>query len=100
MFIENWERQEALKRLRRNEAAKLERQRGLNAPLPVIPSLPPEPGVYEEEIHPPGEHWYKIVMPSGSVSIVHFADELWDESVFRNLERRFEAKARKRIKII
>ncbi len=53
----------------------------------------PEAGVYEEEIHPPGEHWYKIVMPSGNVGIVHFPDELCDEEVVRTLWKRFFKKS-------
>lgn len=100
MFLDMYEREQRLRRLRRTEVDRLDEQRRLNAPLPTIPDLPPSPGVYEEEIHPPGEHWYKIVMPSGSVSIVHFVDELWDETVFPNLQRRFEAKARRRFKVI
>lgn len=99
MFIQGWEEREARRKRARNEAARLTDER-LRERVITVPDLPPEPGVYEEEIHPPGEHWYKIVMPSGSVSIVHFADELWDESVFPNLQRRFEAKARKRFKVI
>lgn len=100
MFISMWEREEALKKLRRNEDLRLREARLLNRPTIEIPPLPPEPGVYEEEIHPPGEHWYKIVMPSGRVGIVHFPDELWDEQLFPNLQRRFEAKTRKRMQII
>lgn len=100
MFIEGWEREERLRRIRRNEPARLERERRLNAPLPVIPALPPEPGVYEEEVHPPGEHWYKIVMPNGKVGTVHFPDELWDDALLLNLVRRFEAKTRRRLKVI
>ena len=36
-------------------------------------------GVYVEEIAPPGEHWYKVVLSSGKVGIVHLPDELVDD---------------------
>jgi hypothetical protein len=65
-----------------------------------IPSLPPAPGVYEEDIHPPGEHWYTILMPSGNIGTVRLPDELWDEAVVSNLWKRYEAKARNRLKIV
>lgn len=100
MFIQNWEKDEARKKLERAGIARLAESRRLNALLPMIPALPPEPGVYEEEIHPPGEHWYKIVMPSGAVGVVHFPDELWDEALFPNLQRRFEAKTKRRLQVI
>jgi hypothetical protein len=65
-----------------------------------IPDKAPGPGVYEEEIHPPGEQWYKIVMPSGAVGIVHVPDEFWDEDVLLDLQIRFERKTRRRLAII
>lgn len=89
-----------LRKLRRDEGAKLERGRRLSAPLPVIPALPPEPGVYEDEIHPPGERWFKIVMPSGNVGIVHFPEELCDEALVGNLWKRYWSKSRRKLKII
>lgn len=99
MFIEICDKQEWLKHLRRHEAAKLERER-LRNQVVKMPPLPPEPGVYEDEIHPPGEHWYKILMPSGNVGTVRLPDELWDESLMPNLVRRFEAKTRRHLKVI
>jgi hypothetical protein len=55
----------------------------------------PERGVYVEEIAPPGEYWYKVVLSSGKVGIVHFPDELIDpddptgtsEQLWRMLDR-------------
>lgn len=59
-----------------------------------------EPGVYEEEIHPPGEHWVVILLPSGKVGTVKFPDELWDDDVIPNLWRRFDAKTKRRLRVI
>ena len=59
-----------------------------------------KPGVYEEEIHPPGEHWYKIVMPSGKIGTLHLPDELWDEDVVESLWKRFEKKSQKGLSIV
>lgn len=98
-FIEICEEQERLRLLRHNEAEKLAYERMLDRKVSV-PALPPSPGVYEDEIAPSGEHWYKVVMPSGKIGTVHFPDDLWDESVLPNLWRRFEAKTRKRLKIV
>jgi hypothetical protein len=60
----------------------------------------PGPGVYEDEIHPPGEHWYKILMPSGRIGTVHLPDELWDKDVVDELWRRFDKKAQKGLSIV
>lgn len=49
-------------------------------------------GVFEDRIHPPGERWVTIVMPSGSVGQVHFPDELWDDDVLPNLRKRYAAR--------
>lgn len=38
-------------------------------------------GVYVEEIAPTGEHWYKFILSSGKIGIVHLPDELVDSSV-------------------
>jgi hypothetical protein len=53
----------------------------------------PKPGVYEDEIHPPGEHWYKILTPSGAVGTMHLPDELWDRDVVGSLRKLFDRKA-------
>lgn len=99
MFIDLCERMEQLRLLRHSEAEKLAYERFLDRKV-TLPPLPPEPGVYEDEIHPPGEHWYKILMPSGKVGTVRVPDELWDESLLPNLVRRFEAKTRRHLKVI
>lgn len=75
------------------------------APPPARATISPEPGayepgVYEEDIHPPGEHWVAILMPSGKVGTVKFPDELWDDDVIPNLWRRFDAKTKKRLRVI
>lgn len=49
-------------------------------------------GVYEEEVAPPGEHWYKIVLSSGKVGLVHFPDELVDAGLIDSLRHRLDAK--------
>lgn len=54
--------------------------------------MAPVRGVYEEEVAPPGEHWYKIVLSSGKVGIVHLPDELVDEDLAENLWKRLDAK--------
>lgn len=59
-----------------------------------------EPGVYEDDIHPPGEHWVTILLPSGEIGTVHFPDALWDENVIPHLWKRFHAKTKRRLKII
>jgi len=38
-------------------------------------------GVYVEEITPPGELWYKVVLANGKIGIVHLPDEFVDASV-------------------
>jgi hypothetical protein len=58
------------------------------------------PGVYREEIHPPGEHWIKILMPDGKVGTVRFPDELWDERVIPDLWELFDAKVPAKLKIV
>lgn len=78
------------------DARRLEEERWLNRDV----KLPPDPGVYQEDIAPPGEQWFKIVMPSGRVGIVHFPDELCDMALLPNLWRRFHAKTRRALKII
>lgn len=97
-----FDREEALKKLRRDEAAKLEKERRLVRPIkiPEPPRVKYEPGVYEEDIHPPGEHWVVILMPDGKVGTVKFPDELWDDDVIPNLWRRFDAKVKRRLKVI
>lgn len=75
------------------EARRLERL------LKAMPSKY-EPGVYEEEIHAPGEHWVTILLPSGAVGTVRFPDELWDDSVIPNLWKRFDAKTKRRLRAI
>jgi hypothetical protein len=72
----------------------LERRRVAQQPKPY------DPGVYEEEIHPPGEHWVTILMPDGQVGTVRFPDALWDDHVIPHLWKRFHAKTRVKIKII
>jgi hypothetical protein len=42
-------------------------------------------GVYEEEIAPTCEQWYKIVTSTGNVGSVHLPDELCDEGTADNL---------------
>jgi DNA-binding Xre family transcriptional regulator len=62
-----------------------------NTKLP--PPLPVQSrGVYTEEIAPPGETWYKIVLSSGKVGIVHFPNELVDSGLLENLWRRLDAR--------
>lgn len=52
----------------------------------------PKRGVYEEEITPPGERWFKIVLSSGKVGLVHFPDELVDAQFIDSLRIRLDAK--------
>lgn len=66
----------------------------------VLPPAKYEPGVYEEEIHPPGEHWVVILLPSGKVGTVKFPDELWDENVIPHLWKRFDAKTKPKLRAI
>ncbi len=47
--------------------------------MPKSPSN--DRGVYVEELAPPEEHWYKIVLSNGKVGIVHVPDELVDSTV-------------------
>lgn len=49
-------------------------------------------GVYVEEICPDGECWYKLVLSSGKVGVVHLPAELCDETLEENLWRRLDAK--------
>jgi hypothetical protein len=53
-----------------------------------------EPGIYESQIHAPGEHWYTILMPSGAAGIVHVPDEFWDEDFCARLWKQFFRRAR------
>jgi hypothetical protein len=69
-------------------------------PAVVLPPPKYDPGVYEEDIHPPGEHWVVILMPSGRVGTVKFPDELWDDAVIPNLWKRFDAKTKRRLRAI
>lgn len=100
MFIQQWEEREARRRRARLEADRVRVQRMIDRPTPTLPPLPTAPGVYREEIAPPGEQWFKIVMPSGTVGIVHFPDELCDSGLQANLWKRFWAKSKRRLKII
>ncbi|MDB4871982.1 MAG: hypothetical protein JWL97_2986 [Gemmatimonadales bacterium] len=63
-------------------------------PSPPVSAAPStaERGVYVEEIAPPGETWYKVVLSTGKVGIVHFPDELVDPGLYENLCRRLERK--------
>jgi len=54
--------------------------------------MKPLRGVYEEEIAPPGEHWYKVVLSSGKVGLVHFPDELCDEATEERLWAQLDEK--------
>lgn len=94
--MEMWEREDQERHLRI--------ERALDKPFVSTRIKPPspkyEPGVYEEEIHPPGEHWVAILMPDGKVGTVKFPDELWDDDVIPNLWRRFDAKTKKRLRAI
>lgn len=56
-------------------------------------------GVYEEEIASPGEHWYKVVLSSGKVGLVHFPDELVDAGLIDILRVRLDAKDPVRAKL-
>lgn len=98
-FIEMFEEQERLKLLRHNEAEKLAYERMLDRKV-TLPPPPPDPGVYEDDIHPPGEHWVTILLPSGKVGSVHFPEELWDENVIPHLWKRYHAKTRAKLKIV
>lgn len=51
----------------------------------------PVRGVYEEEIAPPGERWFKVVTSSGKVGTVHLPAELVDPAFAENLKRRLDA---------
>ena len=69
------------------------------AQQPRQATISPSAGVYEEEIHPEGEHWVKILMPSGRVGVVKLPDELWDDEVIPSLWRRYYQKTRPRLEI-
>lgn len=100
--IEEREEQRIRRRIKLHTGAQAHRmaeQRRLERRI-VLPPPRYEPGVYEEEIHPPGEHWVAILMPSGKVGTVKFPDELWDDSVIPNLWKRFDAKTKRHLKAI
>lgn len=95
MFIELGDREERERRLRRIRKGSMTVQTGnppVDPPSQPVPSVGIKRGVYEEEIHPPGEHWYKVVTSLGHIAIVHLPDELWDQNTADNLRRRLDAK--------
>ncbi len=47
-------------------------------------------GIYQDEIAPDGERWYRIVASSGKVGIVHLPAELVDPALIENLWRRLD----------
>ncbi len=49
-----------------------------------------ERGVFEEEIAPPGERWFKVVTSTGKVGTVHLPAELVDPPLLENLWRRLD----------
>lgn len=49
-----------------------------------------ERGVFEEEVAPHGERWFKIVTSAGKVGTVHLPAELVDPSILDNLWRRLD----------
>lgn len=51
----------------------------------------PSRGVYEEDVVPPGERWFKVVTSSGKVGMVHLPAELVDPGFAENLKRRLDA---------
>jgi hypothetical protein len=59
--------------------------------FPVIES-PKGRGVYVEELCPPDECWYKVVLSNGKIGIVHFPIDLCDDALLENLWRRLDAK--------
>lgn len=61
-----------------------------NPAFPMISELIGR-GVYIEEVCPPDECWYKIVLSTGKVGIVHFPIELCDDALMENLWRRLDA---------
>lgn len=69
------------------------------AQTPRQATITPLAGVYEEEIHPEGEHWVKILMPSGKVGTLKFPDELWDDDMIPNLWKRYYEKTRPKLEI-
>lgn len=50
--------------------------------------MTPARGVFEEEVTPPGERWFKVVTSSGKVGTVHLPAELVDPSLIPNLLKR------------
>jgi hypothetical protein len=63
-------------------------------------ALSSEPGVYECEFHPPGEHWYQILLPSGKVGTVNVPDEFWDVDFCARLWRQFYRRVQPRLAIV
>ena len=61
--------------------------------------MKPIRGVYEEEIAPPGEHWYKVVLSSGKVGSVHFPDELVDAQLVGRLRTHLDVQDPVRAKL-
>lgn len=93
MFIQLFEKADQEARMRRIQKDSLTVTRAplIEPPAPSAPAVVAR-GVYEEEIHPAGEHWYKVVTSLGHVAIIHLPDELWDPSMADNLRRRLDAK--------
>lgn len=58
------------------------------------PPPPPKPqrGVFEDEIVPDGERWFKVVLSNGKVGTVRFPIELTDPQFTENLWRRLDAR--------
>lgn len=81
------------------DVRRLEEKRRLERDV-RMPKPQYDPGVYEDDIHPPGEHWVTILLPSGKIGTVHFPDELWDDRVIAHLWKRFHAKTKAKLKII
>lgn len=50
----------------------------------------PARGVYQDEIAPAGERWYKVVTSNGKVGVVRLPVELVDDSLVSNLLRRLD----------
>ena len=111
MFIQKFEEDDRKRRLeharrlmREIEAAgairppiKLASSAQVIAPAsPSSPALPPpntdERGVYEEDMVPPGERWFKVRMSNGKLGRVQFPEELCDEALIENLWRRLDVK--------
>jgi len=60
--------------------------------LPPAPPLKPKRGVYEDDIVPPGERWFKVVTSSGKIGRIELPEELIDPSFEENLWRRLDAR--------